>query len=193
MPDPLNDAIASLDDLRELDPLGNAEKYPDELVLEARDAVIEALEKACNVSFVRRSYTQAFADAVPLRQLALDRTRDPVITAATDAYGNAYTESQLAALRVGRGGLISRVGSLSFHHGATLTYEQGYAVCPGRVARAVRLLTRDWLVENVNEALPSRATSWSAGDNTYRLVTAGVAGAIFDLPEANAVVKQFRE
>lgn len=188
--DVTNDAIATLAELRALEPLDDDTKYPDELVLATRDAVIDALEDACRTSFVRRPYTETFDDPVPMAMLNLERRRNPVVTALT-VNAVELTAGEVTGLRAARG-LVSRPYG-GFGNTAVITYEQGYNTPPGRVRRAVRLLTRDWLAEEVSDTIPARATSWSAGENTYRLVTAGVAGAIFDLPEANAVVKQYRE
>lgn len=193
MPNAANDPIATLAELRALRPLSDDTEYPDDLVLLTRDAVIDALEgrEACNVSFVRREFTEAFADPAVMRMIALSQHRDPAISALT-VNGIAVDLTDPAILRVGRGGLVSRRWG-GFGNTAEVTYTAGYDTPPGRVQRAVRMLTRDWLVEQLNDTLPSRATSWTAGENTYRLITAGVAGALFDLPEANAVVKQYRE
>lgn len=191
-----NDAIATLADLRDLEPLDDDARYPDELVLATRDAVIESLEKACSVSFVQRERVETFADDVPMSKLNLERTRGIIVTECT-IDGGAVNAGDVAAMKVRKGGLLVRGGasrrSRGFGYDAEVTYLEGYEQCPGRVSRAVKMLTRDWLVEHLDSAMPSRATSWTAGEDTYRLVTAGVAGALFDLPEANAVVKQYRE
>lgn len=191
-----NDAIATIGELRDFEPLDDDARYPDELVLATRDAVIEALEKACSVSFVQRQRIETFADDVPMSKVNLERTRGIIVTdCAVD--GTALDVDDVALMRVRKGGLLLRGGSSRNSRGfgcdAEVTYLEGYETPPGRVCRAVKLLTRDWLVENLDSAMPSRATSWTAGEDTYRLVTAGVAGALFDLPEANAVVKQYRE
>lgn len=194
--DPANDAIATLAELRKFEPLDDEAKYLDDDVLAVRDAVIEALERECRVSFIRREHTEPFEDSVPMPMVALSwgtgrEHPGPSISAAS-VNAVVLDVDAVATLRVGRGGLVSRPYG-GFGNVAELTYEQGYVVCPGRVARAVKLLTRDWLVENVDDSIPSRATAWSAGENTYQLVTAGVREAIFDLPEANAVVQRYRE
>lgn len=192
MPDPANDAIATLAELRAMEPLGDddvADKYTDELVLAVRDAVIEALEHECRVSFVRRVLTETFNDPVPMRMLAIERHRRPVVTALTV---NGVDVTLLDGVNIGKGGLVHRTGG-AFGRSASITYESGYDAAPGRVRRGVKMLTRDWLVEQADSALPSRATMLDTGDASYRLVTAGVAGAIFDFPEANAIVTAYGE
>lgn len=196
MPVAANDAIATLAWLRDIDPLNDDGTYSDADVLDTRDAVIDALEDVCKTAFVRRTRTEQFADSVTMRMVALERGGGlnrhaaPVVTALT-IHGVAV-DLIAEPPTVGRGGLLF-LGRRTFGRGCSVTYTHGYEACPGRVRRGVRMLVVDWLTQDKGSAVPDRATSVSNGDTTYALVTAGVRGALFDLPEANAIVAQYRE
>lgn len=192
-----NDSIVTLARLRQEEPLDDVAKYPDVNVLAARDAVIEVLEDECRTGFVRRQRTEQFGDGVVMGSVVLDRgggtNRHPGPTIlAVSIGGYPQPVLPLGVFIVGRGGLLMRQYG-GFGNVAEVTYEHGYEVCPGAVARIVRLLAIDWLTMERGSAVPDRATSMTSGDTTYRFVTAGVRGALFDLPAANAVVEQYRE
>lgn len=195
MPVAANDAIATLAWLREADPLDDIATYSDADILDTRDGVIDALEDACKTAFVRRTRTETFADGHRMTMIALERGGGlnrhpaPVVTAMTV---DGEVADLTSGLNIGRGGLMFRTW-YDFGYSCSITYTHGYAVCPGRVRRGVRMLVVDWLAQDKGSALPDRATSMSNGDTTYSLVTAGVRGAIFDLPEANAIVRQYSE
>lgn len=195
-PEAGNDAIATLAELRRYEPLDDAARYPDDLVLGARDALIEALEHECKTAFVRRVRTETFDDHVPMRAVALTfgtstrRHRGPTITAAS--VNGIAVDLALTPLGVGAGGLVRRRYG-AFGHEASITYEYGYDAPPGRVKRAVCLGVADWLAQELDSPIPDRATSWSTDAGTFAVVTAGARGAVFSLPELNAVVLGYAE
>lgn len=188
-----NDAIATLAELRRLEPLDDAGTYPDADVLATRDDAIQALEDACNVAFIRRQDTHTYADTVGYEQLALPRRRDVTIDQVLIGQADLATPldaPSIAALTI-TGGLLGRPGG--FGKRGTVTYTHGYTNPPGMVRRAVRALTREWLQQERDSSVPVRATSMDQGDISYRLVTAGERGQVFDVPIANAVVQRYRE
>lgn len=191
-----NDAIATLAELRRAEPLDNVVAYPDDLVLACRDALIDALEHECRTAFVRRTRTEAFDDSVPMAALALrygtasGRHAGPAVLATT--VNGVAVDHDVTPVTVGRGGLVRRSRG-AFGNAAELTYEYGYDAPPGRVKRAVRIGTAAWLAQELDSPIPDRATSWSTDAGTFSVVTAGVRGALFDVPELNAVVQAYAE
>lgn len=188
-----NDAIATLAELRRLEPLDDEQTYPDTDILATRDDAIQALEDACNVAFVRRQTTHAYADTIGYTQLALPRRRDITIDQVLIGQPDQATPldpASIAAMTI-TGGLLGRPGG--FGQRGVITYTHGYTNPPGMVRRAVRALTREWLQQERDTSVPVRATSMDQGDISYRLVTAGERGQVFDVPIANAVVQRYRE
>lgn len=175
---------------RAVPPLDNTTKYPDADIEAVRQSVEEALEDACGVSFIQRTATDTL-DGNAGTDIVLDRSRVSAVTAAS-IDGTALTASELADLAVYPDGTIyNPAGWTRGRRNVSITYTHGHATIPGRVKRAAIMLTRRYLVDSpVND----RATSLVNDDGTTQwLVTAGVRGALFDLPEVNAIVQQYRE
>lgn len=182
--------LFSLAEARSMRPLDDTVKYPASAVVAARLLAESALEDACNVAFVPR-YQRERVNGSGTASVFLRRARPTrVITATID--GTALTAPQIAAVDVTPDGCAYRPdGWPAGRRNITLGYEHGYPACPARVARAALLLAKRYLVESpVND----RATSLVNDDGTTQyLVTAGTRSAVFDIPEANAVVQQYRE
>ena len=157
----------------------------------ARDVATYALEDACNTAFVRRRARLTAADRVALGMIALPHRRDVSLVSATRD-GAALTADDLAAMRVD-GGLISRPDTAGFGNRAEITYEHGWQAPPPRVARAAMLLAREWLQQEKDSTIPDRASALDTEGGNFRLVTAGIGGQLFDLPEVNAVVAEYAE
>lgn len=178
---------------RAVTPLQDTTKYADADIDNMRLVVEEALEHACGVAFVPRVTTPVVetldgdgSDEIVLRQWA----RPIALTAATVG-GVALDAPTLAALVLSRDGTIYNPAFWACgRRNVVLTYTHGYPSVPGRVKRAAIRLTKRFLVDT---PINDRATSiQNPEDGTIqRLITAGVGAAIFDLPEANAIVNEY--
>lgn len=178
-------------DLRRLKPFEDQVKYTDADLAVARDLATYALEDACNTAFVRRRRRQSIDDHIPRSAVVLERTRD-VELATVSVDGGALEATAVSDLVVGKGGFINRRGG-GFGRKAVFEYEYGWMAPPSPVVRAAKILAKSWLISERDSAIPSRATSMQTGDVTYQLVTAGMRGLIFDLPDVNAVVQTYAE
>lgn len=172
--------------LRRMDPLEDADKYPTEQLLECRDLAAYALEEACHVAFVERFATwSAIADggAFLIPRIGIREIRWATI---------AGESVDLETLSLATGGAVH---GLELPEGSLVEVGFTFSLTeapPARVARAARLIAREVAFEDEDAALSPRATSQSTDDGTFSLVTAGVAGAAFDLPEVNAVVSEYQ-
>lgn len=170
-----------LDELRQMDPLQDQVKYPMAKLIEARTLAETALEDACGVAFVPRyshrtvqAYGDTTIDLGPKVRLVRSATLNGV---ASDVSTLTYS----AGLAVSSGTWTSGVWTIGWEH--------GYDSCPPWVARASMLLARHFLVES---PIDDRFSSVSTQDGTFSMVTPGMRGALFAIPEINAVVDQYR-
>lgn len=167
----------------------DATKYPDATITTMRLAVEEALERACGVAFVPRTATDERHDGPGTGiDLLLEWPRPSAVTAAS-VDGTALDAAGIAELIAYSDGRVYRpAGWGSTRGGVLITYTHGYAVIPGRVKRAAIQLTKRFLVAT---PVSDRATSIIQDGSTQFFVTAGVRGAITDVPEANAIIAQY--
>lgn len=169
---------------RKVKPLDNTTTYPDADIDAMRITVEEALEHACGVAFEPRTVTERF-DGTGTTDL-LARPRPTAVSSAT-VDGEAIDASSLLTYRDGR---IYHSGKWTAGRGnVSITYTHGYATVPGRVKRAAILLTKRFLVDS---PLSDRTTQITNEDGTEVLITAGVRGAVTDVPEVNAVIAQYK-
>lgn len=180
----------TLAQLRTIDPLDDAATYPDSDVIAARELAERALEAACGVSFVP-AYTRETLDGPPTGQdLRLGNPRVRAVRSIT-ADGTALTVDDLALVYPTPGGVLYRsAGWPTGRRSVVVEYEHGFSSPPGLVGLAVAKLVRYVLVDS---PIDDRASAVQSPDGTYQtFVTAGVRGALFSIPEANAVVAQHR-
>lgn len=175
-------------DARRLKTLENTERFPAADILFARDVAADALENACGVAFLPRFRRQTLSgdDSTTIR---LDRRRVRALRQIT-VDGVALTAGELAlVIPTASRTLYRAAGWANGVENITVAYEHGFSYPPARVARAVLLLAKRFLIDGpvsdrtIRQSDPSGASEW--------FVTAGVRGAIFDVPEANAVVRDY--
>lgn len=186
--------LFALGELRRLEPLEDAALYTADVLALARDVATYALEDACRTAFTRRRAVETWYDIGKFG--TLERSRNAHIVAA--AYGSDKTavgDDTLSMWHIAPGGLVHGVGRPGFMYAApvVVTYEYGHTFAPPRAVRAAKLLAREWAQENVDTALPQRATMIDSDAGSMRLVTAGEFGRGFDIPEVNAVVQAYGE
>jgi hypothetical protein len=160
-------------------------------IVEMRTLVEMALEDACGVAFVPRyERERVSADGYHLRVKwpKVRAVRSASHTATDGTTITALTSTELASVVGTPGGLYYPNRWTTGWSNMTVGYEHGYDTPPPRISRAGLLLTKRWLLEG---PVDDRATSLSTDDGTFLLVTPGMRGAMFDLPEVNAAVQQY--
>lgn len=158
-----------------------------------RVAVEDAIERECGVAFVPRTATNELHDGSGTYDLLTEWARPTAVTAASvGPKGSrvALTADQLALIDVYKDGRVYYPnGWPTGRANVLLTYTHGWATVPGRVKRAAMLAVKRFLVDS---PISDRATSMvSAEGQSQFFVTAGVRDAIFDVPEVNAVIREY--
>lgn len=184
------DAYFTVAEAREQEPaLASSATYSDDDINAMRVAVEQALEHACKVAFVPRTATNERRDGTGGYELLLKNARPTLVTAASIG-GAALSADQLALIVCYESGIVYYPNGWVRGRGNVLvTYTHGYESVPGRVKRAAIKLTKRFLVDT---PVSDRATSMTNPEGaTQFLVTAGVRGAITDVPEVNAIIDQY--
>ncbi|MDQ3933426.1 MAG: hypothetical protein M3340_02210 [Actinomycetota bacterium] len=180
--------LFTLAEARTLEPLGDTAKYPDADLIAARAIAEDVLEDACNYAFAPRYRRQELDVSTLTGRLRLDRWHVRRIR-WIEADGEALTSDQLSALRIYNGRSVDSQ-SFIFIPRTTIVvgYEHGLKAPPPAAARIAKRLAKRYLVKT---PIDERASTMSTEDGTISLVTPGVRGMLFDIPEANAFVQQF--
>lgn len=186
----------SVSDVRRLKPLDDPNRYPDELILNAITGLEVALEDACGVSFVPVERVNALHDGRGGSELVSRYARPVSLSAVSWSDGvatTALTSTEISRIVIDEeaGVLIRNLyGWFPGRRNVKITGVFGYQVVPGMVRQAVALGVRQMLIDS---RVDPRAQSVTSEDGTTALlVTAGVRGAVFSLPELNQVVNQYR-
>lgn len=177
--------LASVADLQAIKPLNDAAKYPVANLLTARDAVASVLEDVSGVAFTPRYEREYKIDGDGATEILLKRPRPLSVQSAT-LDGTALTVSDLLLYDDGR--VYYANGWNKGRQNIVLKYTHGYPFPPGNCAQVVARLVK-WLL--VDSPISDRAISIINEGGQQNLVTAGVRGAIFDLPIANAFVENY--
>jgi hypothetical protein len=181
--------VVSLDELRRLKPFDDAARFPDHLLAEARDQVLDSLEDAAGVRFAP-TYFEARIDGSGSKDLFLPVAR-PRSIEFVSVSGETISDTEKAALLFTESGVLVSASSAwtSGRLNVIVKGSSGHDVPPARVGRAVALGVRRVLVES---GVSDRATSITNSDGTSEnLITSGVRGNLFDIPEMNAVLQTY--
>jgi hypothetical protein len=150
---------------------------------------------------------------VDLDTEVIENARDTATARIEDACGVAFIERERQEIAVGRNGtaLLERprvirvleVDNEEVDHGPypdgliplddgthSVLYRHGWEATPLPIKRAVLLLTRHYLTVDPTD-FDERATSKSTEMAAWSLVTPGVRGAIFPIPEVNQIVSDY--
>lgn len=179
--------LFSLSDARGLTPLDNTTVYPTAKVIAARVLAEMALEDACGVAFVPRYAREVRSgngcDLLPQRPRPLS-----IISATVN--GSVVSDAVIDDENGAAAATFYRPGGWgSGRRNVTVKYTHGYPFPPPRVGRACLLLAKRFLVDS---PISDRVTTMTSSDGgTQFFVTAGVRDAVFDIPEANAVVQKY--
>jgi hypothetical protein len=159
---------------------------------------------------------EAFVSDVGLLDLDEDKieeTRDVAIARIEDACGVAFVERETVEIATGRDGFalltqprvteVVKVDNVAVSDGPypegriplddgrhSVLYRYGYTETPLPIKRAVLLLTRHYLTVDPTD-IDERATSKTTEMASWSLVTPGVRGAIFPIPEVNQIVSDY--
>lgn len=177
--------LASVADLRAIKPLDDTTKYPTANLLAARDAVAAVLEDVSGVAFSPRYEREYKIDGDGSTEILLKRPRPLSVQSAT-LDGTSVTVGDLLLYDDGR--VYYANGWSTGRQNVTVKYTYGYPTPPGNCAQVVARLVK-WLL--VDSPISDRAISIINEGGQQNLVTAGVRGAIFDLPLANAFVQNY--
>lgn len=135
----------------------------------------ERIEHYCNVKFTPQVYTETLTGVSGFAV-----TSWPKVISIDEIDGEAST---LGPFDDGRFPLADGEHSV--------TYTHGYETSPLTIKRAVCLLTRHYLIEDPTD-IDFRATSKTTELAAWSLVTPGMRGAIFPVPEVNEIVAAYR-
>jgi hypothetical protein len=159
---------------------------------------------------------EAFVSDVGLLDLDADKiaeTRDVATARIEDACGVAFVERETVEVATGRDGFalltqprvteVVKVDNVAVDEGPypegripledgphSVLYRHGWTETPLPIKRAVLLLTRHYLTVDPTD-IDERATSKSTEMASWSLVTPGVRGAKFPIPEVNQIVSDY--
>lgn len=182
----------SIQDVRRQKPLDNVNRYPDELIERTITELEDQLEAACGVSFVPVEHVAELHDGNGTTELFCRFAR-PQSVSAISVGGAALGQSTVDALVIDEeaGVIIGKSAWTQGRRNVSVTGVFGYAQVPGMVRQAVPIAVRQALIDS---RVDPRASSVTNEDGTTaQLVTAGVRGAVFSLPEMNQIVHTFRQ
>lgn len=163
------------------------EDRTDDQIAAAREAATTQLEAACGVAF-RPRYGKAVLDGPGSDTLMLP---DPQLrrVLAVDIDGQALDAEELEALTLDPSGFLVRPARWpEGRANVEVAYVHGHEHFPAAGLPVTNLAA--YLLTKTPTDWNARATSYSTGEVTYSLVTAGMRGMTFPLPEVNAFVQQ---
>ena len=154
----------------------------------ARDVATEAFEQACGVAFTPR-YGRTKVDGTSTTDLFMSEPRVLSVTSATVS-DTALTESELADLEVYEWGtLYNPLSWASGRRNVELKFEHGFREPPADVSRAVAILAASVLKDG---PFDDRGYGVTDEGGAVRLLTAGVSGASFSIPEVQSALARHR-
>lgn len=173
-------------ELRARFPEVTTEKYANGVVEDAIELAEDAFEHAADMAFITRTATTVMSTDVASR-LSLPNNRVTGITSVTGATSGVLDVSDA---RIVGGSYVVISSNWPVDESLTVIYEHGHTTPPLRVARAVMLLARTWLI---NGPIDSRASQLPTGDGgVINLSTPGQFGAVFGIPEVDATLQQYK-
>lgn len=176
-------------DLRTLDPLDDTDRFPDATLQAIRDLVAFDLERTCAVAFTP-SYGRDVLLGSGTPRLSLSHRLPRALVSITVDDNDFDLVTNRVLLR-SAGVLEKASGVWPERSLIEVRYRHGHHATPPRVARAAMILAREYAYQSERGNTPDRATSLDTEAGSFRLVTAGVGGALYGLPEVNAVVQEY--
>lgn len=160
--------------------------YTPEMKLAARAAATSAFETEAGVAFSTRTTTRVIRSAAgaPDGGLYLPDPLVQSVSAVKTSAGAQWTPGQVAALRLD-GDTVYGLAAAP----VTVTYTHGHDQTPPDVARAVAVLAASLLKDGPYD---DRGFGVTDTGGAIRLMTAGIGGAAFSLPEVQAALNRHR-
>lgn len=175
--------LFSLDQARQTPPLDDTATYPAAKVQEYRTLAEEALEEACGQAFVPRYNSERVDGDTRLTTIW------PNVRAVRSVTIDGSPVGDLSdVVKLDTGVLYRPSGWPEGVGNVIIRYEHGMNFPPARVSQAALTLAKNWLVKG---PLDDRMTSLATEDGTFALLTPGVRGVRFGIPEVDAVVAEF--
>jgi hypothetical protein len=168
---------------------GNEADYANSNKAAARMVAEDAFEREAGVAFVPR-YRKVSLDGWSGTDLLLPNSQITTIRSVS-VDGTAYTQDQLDALGLyGETGVIYNESSWTRgRRNVEVVYEHGYRWPPADVERAVALIATSILKDGPWD---DRGFAVTDDAGTVRLLTAGVSGAAFSIPDVQAALNRYR-
>lgn len=168
--------LVSLDEVKDFLTRNESDVPDDDAVIEeARDLATSRLEDECRCAFVPREKTETVEAYNGTAILSM-----PLVISIEQIDGVAATGGPYPD------GLIPLTGDGNH----TVKYTHGHEEVPVPIKRAVLLLIQDYLSIDPSD-LDRRATSKVTEMASWALVTPGVRGAVFPIPEVNQIIKNY--
>lgn len=168
-----------------LDRGGSSADYTAQSVLNARTVATEALEQECGVAFREKPRTDVLTGTSDT-DLLLPVARPLEVTVATIDGTDVLADVMVDTLI---GALYRAEGWSSERYGVTVTYTHGYATTPADASRAIAMLAASLIKDG---PFDDRGFGVTDDGGFVRLLTAGVSGAAFSIPDVEAVRRRYR-
>lgn len=191
--------LFTLEEMRKFEnaQLSDQSKFPDAMLLEARDTITAAFEEILGYRLGLQYHRDVLnGDGTDTIHVKETRNVWTLRAAATRTAGastwTALTAGQLALCFVSGNGIITREDGNTWPLGSAnvrLSYEAGATPIPGELKRA-GLLVVSQQVQPWNAS--RRAISVSNPDGTTVFATPGIRGSYFGIPEADEVLHRLR-
>lgn len=176
--------VAQIDAI--LDRGGTSSEYTTQQKEDARDVASEAFEQEAGQAFSARSETFTL-DGSGTTDLLLPVVKALACTAAS-IDGTALDAADVEALQ-NEGVLYYEPGWTLGRRNVEVTVSHGWATTPADVSRAVALVASAMLADGPWD---DRGYGVTEGGGVVRLLTAGVSGAAFSIPEVEATLRRYR-
>jgi hypothetical protein len=176
--------------------LGSTVNFSEADIIGAEARVRAAFTDICGVYFIPTS-TAERADGMGNNELLVAETKVSAVTACETYNSNrsvceTFDAADLTDLAIYPGGIIIRCSRGFFSKGrqnVLVTYTHGFSAVPGDIKRAALMVALSELtMSNVGD----RTTSFSDGNMTYQLATAGRVNQWFGLPLVDSVLARYR-
>lgn len=169
----------------ELNRGGDASNYPPDEKARALQVATDAFQDEAKLAFYPTSRTETVRVGRYREELVMER---PDITAVQSITGPDGPIDP-AGIEIDDDELLAPSGYWT--QGAyTVTYTHGLAVCPSYVQRAIVLIATSMLADGPWD---DRGYAVDDGTGMTRLLTAGVSGAAFSIPEVQAALFRVRD
>lgn len=175
--------LFTVDEARDLAPLNDTSKYPDEKITAMRTTVEDAIEEEYGTALVPRFRRETFNGS----GTTMLRLRDPVRAIRSASVGGVdLSVAELAAITTQHGFLAGYTWAAGIGN-VSVDYEYGLDRPSERLKMDAILLARQWLVSG---PISDRALGVAAPDGgfSFGVAVPGRNGSFFGFPDLDAVI-----